>query len=165
MAVRRQLTLFAPPEASGPVEAVRQAVDPIQHRLIRAHVTLCREEDLVGCEAWQARLATGGLAPLSLRFGAAEAFSGHGLYLPCREGEAAFQTLREAVLGSAPLSRHRAHLTLAHPRNPRAPGNSLAAAAALGEGLWLTFPSVTLIEQTDGRAWRELETWRLGGGA
>lgn len=43
---RRQLSLFVPEPARGPVDAVRQALDPQQHALIPAHVTLCRESEL-----------------------------------------------------------------------------------------------------------------------
>ena len=54
------------------------------------------------------------------------------------------------------------HITLAHPRNPRAPGNSLAAArAALPERLDLRFDSLNLVEQHNGGRWRVLARARL----
>ncbi len=150
---RRQLTLFVPATAAGPLEDVRARVDPVQHRLIAAHVTLCREDDLEDLPEVLARLAAPGPGPLTLTFGPAEAFGGHGLLLPCVAGAAAFRQLREGVLGSARVRDQAPHLTLAHPRNPRAPGNSLAAAAALPAPLTLTFPAVSLIEQAPLEPW------------
>jgi len=49
--VRRQLTLFVAPEASSSIEAVCEVVDPVQSRLIRAHVTLGREGELAASAA------------------------------------------------------------------------------------------------------------------
>ena len=42
---RIQLTLFVPPPNAELIESVRRLVDPIQHQLIPAHVTLCREDE------------------------------------------------------------------------------------------------------------------------
>lgn len=160
---RRQLSLYVPAEAARELEAVRRVVDPVQHRLIPAHLTLCREDELEGLPPLGPRLAALGLGPLTLRFGAPQAFSGHGLLLPCVGGAPAFRRLREAVLGSSQVRDQAPHLTLAHPRNPRAPGNSLLAAAGLPEVLTLTFPVLSLIEQEGQAPWRVLETHRLGG--
>lgn len=50
--LRSQLSLFVPPIIGGDtrvdIEAIRCIVDPVQHRLIPAHVTLCREDELTG---------------------------------------------------------------------------------------------------------------------
>ena len=43
---RRQLTLFVPHAEAAPIEALRATLDPVQHALIAAHVTLCREDEL-----------------------------------------------------------------------------------------------------------------------
>ena len=56
------------------------------------------------------------------------------------------------------MRRASPHLTLAHPRNPVAAGNDLAAAAALRDGIVLRFDRAQRIEQVDGGAWRILET-------
>jgi 2'-5' RNA ligase len=49
------------------------------------------------------------------------------------------------------------HVTLAHPRNPRAPGNSLALALeSLPAPLELRFDSLNLVEQRDGGSWQVL---------
>lgn len=153
--VRLQLTLFVPRNVGADIEAIRHIVDPVQHRLIPAHVTLCREDELTGigqaeCEA---RIGEARHGPVTLQFGAPERFGGHGILLPCIGGTAEFQSLREVILGAERARPHAPHLTLAHPRNPKAPGNDLHSAASLRDGLSATFDVVHLIEQVDDAPW------------
>jgi len=159
--VRRQLTLFVPAAEARALEALRARLDPVQHGLIAAHVTLCREDELSDLAAIRARLAAGDLPAPALTFAAPEVFDGHGLLLRCVEGREAFRALRARVLGSTAVRDHAPHLTLAHPRNPRAPGNALLATPGLPERLTLTFPEVRLIEQEGARPWVELERFAL----
>lgn len=161
--VRKQLSLYAPGPEAISIEEIRETVDPVQFRLIPAHVTLCREDELTDLPPVRARLLDNRLAPVRLCFGGVEVFHGHGLLLHCREGEAAFHALREAVLGTTDIRAHRPHLTLAHPRNPKAAGNSYETAAKLPNPLEITFSSVFLIEQTDGGPWDVLERFPLRG--
>jgi hypothetical protein len=161
--IRRQLTLFLAGETAAAVEAVRRVVDPEQYRLIPAHVTLCREEELAGIpvEVLEARLAGGPGRRITLEFGPAELFDGHGIRLRCVAGGGEYQALREVVLGSREIARPRPHITLAHPRHPRAPGNSLETALAL-PARWRTRLSwVHLIEQESGHPWRRLAMFEL----
>ncbi|MFN8549193.1 MAG: 2'-5' RNA ligase family protein [Candidatus Eisenbacteria bacterium] len=114
---RRQLTLFATGEIAERIDAVRRVVDPVQHALIPAHVTLCREGELASLSAAEIekrvrRLARG---PLALRFGRAERFDEHGILLRCIDGQADYQRLRVALLGDPAIRENAAHLTLAHP--------------------------------------------------
>ena len=160
---RAQLSLFVPPEAARPIEAVREAVDPVQHGLIPAHVTLCREDELGDLAAVRARLRHAPFGPLLLRFGPPRRSHGHGLLLACTGGGERFRALRAHVLGSERIGDLSPHLTLAHPRNPRAPGNSLRATAALRGGVERAFPTVYLIEQGGGGPWRVLEAFSLPG--
>jgi len=166
---RRQLTVFVPQDDAPAIEAVRERLDPVQHRLIPAHVTLCREDELAQCspDAWRDRLAASGAeqgaAPIALTFGSATPFSGHGVLLPCIGGEPAFHALRVMLLGDTAIRRHEPHLTLAHPRNPRAPQNVPATYADLPSPLRLTFGTVCLIEQAGQEPWQVLETYTLCG--
>src|SRR5688572_16534176 len=84
--LRTQLSLYVPAALAAELAAVRRAVDPVQSRLIPPHVTLCREEDLVGLspDTVGARLA--GVGRLTLALGPAERFGGHGILLPCVAG-------------------------------------------------------------------------------
>jgi hypothetical protein len=160
---RRQLSLFVPEADAAGLEAARRALDPVQSRLIPAHVTLCREDELaqVSERDLLARLEPAGLAPITLTFGAPEPFAGHGILLNGTAGEAEYHALRERLLGTGARRAHP-HITLAHPRNPRAPGNSLERAARLLPGLRLTFSTVALIEQDEARPWRVLRSFALG---
>jgi 2'-5' RNA ligase superfamily len=154
---RAQLTLFVPAAGAGPIEAVRRMLDPVQFGLIAAHVTLCREDELVGLPLaqWQQRLALPAAQPLTLTFGAPKAFGTHGVLLPCVDGEVAFQALRRCVLGSDAIRHQAPHITLAHPRNPKAAANSVAAAAAgLGVHTVICFSTVSVIEQQGSAPWQ-----------
>lgn len=160
---RRQLTLFATGEIAKRIDAVRRVVDPVQHALIPAHVTLCREDELASLSPTEIekrvrRLAQG---PLALRFGRAERFDGHGLLLRCIDGQADYQRLRVALLGSAAIRQSAAHLTLAHPRNPASAGNSLSAADLLPAEFALRFDTFWLIEQRDGGPWTRCGEFRF----
>jgi hypothetical protein len=160
---RRQLTLFLAGENAAAVEAVRRVVDPVQYRLIPAHVTLCREEELEGFpfEELEARLAAGPGRRVTLDFGRAESFSDHGLKLRCVAGGGEYQALRQIVLGSKEIARPRPHITLAHPRNPRAPGNSLEAALTLPPRWQVRLSWIHLIEQEGVQPWRRLAMYEL----
>lgn len=158
---RHQLTLFVPAGAEPRLEPLRQQADPVQFALIAAHVTLCREDEIAEL-TWSVvcdRLARA--APLTLTFGPAQRFGGHGILLPCLEGAAAFQALRVQALGTSAIREPEAHLTVAHPRNPRAPGNEDALLGALAAPLTIAFREVALIEQRGARPWVVRETVRL----
>src|ERR1044072_4070467 len=97
---RTQLTLFVPEPSACDLEVVRQLLDPIQARLIRAHATLWREgeRDGLGRAELEARVRAFASGALTLRFGPPELFHEHGVLLPCVEGHEAFQALRRCVL-------------------------------------------------------------------
>jgi hypothetical protein len=159
---RKQLSMYVPPDAARDIEAVRAMVDPIQRRLIPAHVTLCREDELGELASVRARLRSAPFAPLTLRFGKPEVFFEHGLLLPCIAGQDRFRALREHLLASSQIRNQQAHLTLAHPRNPRSPGNS-PGNVSLPELIEITFSSIHLIEQDGNEPWQVLERYELRG--
>lgn len=160
---RRQLSMYVPHDAAREIEAVRRIVDPIQSRLIPAHVTLCREDELGDLASVLARLRGAPFKPLTLRFGKPVAFAGHGILLECVEGEDGFLALRQYLLASSRVREQKPHITLSHPRNPRSEGNSLNNASTLPEVIEVTFPGVYLIEQEGGRPWQLLEKYELRG--
>lgn len=162
-AVRRQLTLFVPDGAAPFLEPLRQDVDPVQFALIAAHVTLCREDEIadVALPALRRRLTHA--APLTLVFGPPRRFAGHGMLLPCIDGAAAFQQLRVRALDATAIRAPEAHMTLAHPRNPRAPANVDARFITLPERLTITFRNVAIIEQRSAQPWVVRATVALTG--
>jgi 2'-5' RNA ligase len=163
--MRNQLTLFVPLAASIQLEAARRLLDPVQAELIACHVTLCREDEITDTAAsvFWSRLATANAAAVTLKFGIPEAFHDHGILLPCISGEEGFRALRRSVLGSREIRYQSPHITLAHPRNPKAPNNSLANATRLKLEMTITFASVSLIQQVDISPWRVLEQYSLVG--
>lgn len=159
--LREQLTLFVPRVQGEPLEALRHALDPVQARLIAAHVTLCREDEIADLDRVLLFERLRGMGPLRLAFGPAERFQGHGIMLPCVAGEADFQAMRREVLGSAARG-HAPHLTLAHPRNPRAAGNLLLDTPGLPRHIAITFVAVSMIRQYGGQPWQQLGRMTLG---
>jgi 2'-5' RNA ligase len=160
---RRQLSMYVPQNAARDIEAVRKIVDPIQSRLIPAHVTLCREDELDALASIRSRLRSIPFEPLTLRFGRPQAFAGHGLLLECVEGEQRFRALRQYLLASSRVRDQKPHITLAHPRNPRSNGNSLSSTSTLPAIIEVTFPDIYLIEQEGGSPWQLLEKYELRG--
>ena len=162
--MRIQLSMYASSGVSTQLEDLRLLLDPVQRSLIPAHVTLCREEELTVpvLHELRGRLAHASTEQMTLVFGRAQAFGEHGILLPCIQGEPQFQALREQVLGRRPERHQTPHLTLAHPRNPKAPGNNIAHTALLPSELRIHFNNVRLIEQQDKGPWRVLDVFTLG---
>jgi 2'-5' RNA ligase len=164
---RRQLTLFVPEPERAALDALRSSLDPVQASLIPAHVTLCREDEIEHLDpaAVFTRVKSWAQGPLRLAFGGARVFNGHGVLLPCQHGSEGFHHLRQWLLQDQAAREHAAHLTLAHPRNPKAAGNTATTLAACPRALELQFPAVALIEQHGFAPWRVLQEANLGGTA
>lgn len=159
---RRQLSLYVPTHLAAAIEDVRERVDPVQTALIPAHVTLCREDELLlDFTAIERRLKSVPYAAPALTFGRPIKFSSHGILLPCVDGESQFRSLREYILGSQNAKELLPHMTLAHPRNPKSCGKSLEHALCLPETIHLVFPTIHLIEQEDARPWQVLNAFAL----
>lgn len=160
---RRQLSLYVPEHSAIALEVVRRTLDPVQHGLIPAHVTLCRDDEVANLSSSSVAraLSAPDVGPLTLSFGRPVTFDGHGVLLPCTSGEDQFALLRERLLGSASLRRQAPHITLAHPRNPQSLSYDLDCVLNLPSEIVLTLPVVSLIKQINGEAWRVLEEYRL----
>lgn len=161
---RRQLTLFAQEPWRAPLDALRRRLDPVQAELIGAHVTLCREDEIADLDAASllGRVRSWTEGPILLGFGPPTRFNGHGVLLPCVKGAEQFHRLRQWLLQKPDARVHDAHLTLAHPRNPRDAGNTDAAFPDCPQALRLALPVLTLIEQHGSAPWRPLAESRLG---
>lgn len=160
---RRQLSMYVPSAMSADLEELRRTLDPIQSRLIPAHVTLCREDEVhqLSESELRVRLSNTQLRPITLHFGRPELFADHGILLNCIGAVGDFRLLREHLLGSTTIREQRPHITLAHPRNPKSHGNSLANASRLPEPLSITFPTIQLIEQHGVQPWKVLQQFEL----
>lgn len=153
---RRQLSLFLSGAHAKRLERIRCIVDPVQAALIPAHVTLGREDEIQGVNTELLAMRAASAAPICLVFDKVERFSGHGIWLRCIDGQQSFSALRRHVLGAPEARDSIAHLTLAHPRNPRAAGNSIEA-VDLALPMTVVFDRVMLIEQpAAGERWTVL---------
>lgn len=165
MTQREQLSLYVPLPASDVLESVRRILDPVQHALIPAHVTLCREDELAGVQSdlLRRRLEQLPPGPLAMVFGTPERFDGHGVQLKCLDGDRAFQALRQHVLGNQLARRLPAHITLAHPRNPAPAVADLAAIERVTAPVRVEFRVVRWIRQQPGEPWEVVESFPLAG--
>ncbi len=150
--IRRQLTLFLDVLEASMIEAIRQEFNPEQYKLIKAHVTLCREDELVDIEKVMNNLENLRYEPFIINFGQPERFSnGRGVRLPAVDDDK-FQKLRRRVLmGVADVpKRHCAHVTLMHPRNSDCTDEIFQGIMGVSFPTKLMFDEVSLIEQEEG---------------
>ncbi len=157
MLVRRQATLFVSSQDRTAVETVRARFNPIQFGLIRAHVTLCREDEARDWDRLALRLRSLPAIEVAMSFGP-PVREGNLVYLPAISGRESFAALRHALLseGGAPPREHKAHITLIHPRNSTCSDAQLAELQTLCGPFSTVFREVSFIEQVDGGAWHEL---------
>ena len=84
------------------------------------------------------------------------------LFVPHSEsGEPEFAALRRHVLATDTVRPQTPHLTLAHPRNPKALGNALAAARSAA-ALTLRCDRLQWIEHVDQQSWSVVAVYPLG---
>ena len=150
---RRQLSLLLPEMPRAVVEPIRRRLDPIQHALIPAHVTLCRDDELPGMQELSERLTHLEGLPITMAFGRPEELQDGCVLLRQATGKEKFQALRHAILGPAARA-YGAHLTLLHPRNATGARHDLAAIARELAGLTVTFQTIALVEQQGCDPWQ-----------
>lgn len=149
---RRQLTLFLPPDKREVIESIRQKIDPLQHAMIPAHVTLCRDDELIPWQALGERLASLGQLSLTMRFGVPRVLLDGCVLMRPTLGAEPFQRLRQSILGPS-AKVLGAHITLLHPRHAAGAVYDLAELVARLPGVTITFHSIALIEQSGAGAW------------
>ena len=150
---RRQLTLFLPPAQQAIVEPIRQRLDPRQHALVPAHVTLCRDDELPSLDVVDRRLADLGAFAFTMRFSGPQRLADGAILLRPTLGTDSYQRVRQSILGSS-AKVHGAHITLLHPRHATDSTFDLSEIAPLLTGLTATFRIISLIEQCGQGPWR-----------
>lgn len=157
---RKQLTLFVPETFSGRIELVRSQFNPLQHQLIAAHVTLCREDEITDIETVIRNLKRQNLEHLSIHFGKVIRFSeGKGVLLPAINSDQSFKKLRQQIIESP--RNHEAHITLMHPRNSTCTDEIFSQIENYEFPETITFNEICLIEQEIGKVWKILERFPL----
>ena len=154
---RRQATLYLPPAYAAEIERLRAACNPAQHALIRAHVTLCREDEVHDWDELAKRLTAIGPVSVALAFGA-PVRDGDLVYLPATGSTASFDQLRASLLDrpAASIRRQAPHITLIHPRNGTCSDATFASILARCSPFDVTLRAVTLIAQVDDGPWQDL---------
>lgn len=159
-----QLTLFVDEKHSVAIEGIRQHFNPQQYRLIKAHATLCREDEIEPIEAVLYNLTKQILPKISISFGRAIRFSdGNGVLLPANDNLHSFRTLRSQVLHGiieAPRN-HEPHITLMHPRNSTCTEEIYQQIAKITLPSCITFEKISLIEQLDQGPWKIIQEFDL----
>ncbi len=147
---RRQASMFLADQFQ--IEALRHRYNPAQARLIPAHVTLCREDEVTDWDAFRTSLHS--LCPfeITLTFGL-PVREDNFVYLPVLKGLEDYQKFRRAVLRRE-AREHSPHLTLIHPRNGICTDQIFAdVSAAVFSPFQYTFREVMVIEQENGGVW------------
>ena len=160
MAVRRQATLYLPSPLRKNVESIRSRFNREQFDLIRAHVTLCREDDVSDWDEFASRLIAVGTIEVALEFG--EPVRDNNLvYLPAIGSNKSYDALRNLLLSTQSTlpRKHNPHITLIHPRNGICSDAAFDEIVSRYRPFSSTFRFVTLIEQVDGLRWQDLKTF------
>lgn len=161
---RIQLTLFVDEKQSAAIERIRQKFNPLQYRLIRAHVTLCREDEIESFDNVLYNLTSQVLPKISICFGKVTRFSeGNGVLLPVNDNLHSFRTLRSQVLYGiieAPRN-HEPHITLMHPRNSICTDEIFQQIIKINLPTIITFGKVSLIEQVEQEPWKIIQEFDL----
>jgi len=161
---RRQLTLFVSASEAKGIEQIRKTYNPIQHNLIAAHITLCREDEIENWEIIEQNLITLTQLPIIIQLDKVERFAaGKGVFIPAKKQQVAFDKLRKAILKGVieQPRKHHAHLTLMHPRNSTCTDPIFNKIKAVGLPKRIVFDTITLIEQENGGVWQKLKTYTI----
>ena len=153
------MTLYVPTPEKGRLEDIRKRFNPIQQALIATHVTLCRDEDNADWEKVRLRAESIGHFELTIRFGP-PIREGNLVYLPALDQTEQFDALRVRLLEDESCRKQEPHITLIHPRNGRCSLEDFdQICLMLHESFDVTFRSMTLIEQVNGSAWKDLQSF------
>ncbi len=161
---RLQLTLFLDKNQSKDFENIRKKYNPIQYELIKCHITLCREDELLDLNQLKFNLQNLQFEPLRLHFGEPQRFSdGNGVFLPVFGEAGLFQDLRRCILDRIIENprEHKAHLTLMHPRNSTCTDAIFQEITNTSLPKNLIFEKISLIEQINEEKWEVLEEFEM----
>ena len=158
--VRRQATLFL--RNIQLLENIRQEFNPEQARLINAHVTLLRGDEVFDWELIASKLRAIAPQTVTLNFGS-PLRNGNLLYLPCIGSTSEFHQLRDLLLNQAGTSvrKHDPHITLIHPRNGACTDAIFETVSAKFTSFSYTFDEISFIRQENGGVWETVERFEL----
>lgn len=161
---RRQLTLFVDEKQSAAIESIRQKLNPQQYRLIKAHVTLCREDEIEPIENVLHNLTNQILPKIVICFGGVIRFSDdNGVLLPANDNLHSFRTLRSQILHAIIETprNHEPHITLMHPRNSTCTDDIFQQISKVILPAVITFEKISLIEHIAQEPWKIIQEFDL----
>lgn len=138
------------------MEAVREKFNPVQHALIPAHITLCREQELKALEKVLERLTHLAFPSFSLPLGKPTRFhDANGVYLPITGDLTPFYQLRNILLQGIVSTPETPmpHVTLMHPRNSNCDDRIFDEICTYPFPGEITLDRISFITQLDGQAW------------
>lgn len=162
--IRRQLTLFIPADQSIIIEDIRRKYNPEQYQLIKSHITLCREDELRDITLIKQNLASQIFKGIVLSLESAKRFSeGKGVLIPVIDNNGEFQSLRREILKEVIDNPrlHEPHITLMHPRNSTCTDDIFEEIRKKQLPSVIRFDTISLIEQSNGGAWKILDEYAL----
>lgn len=156
MPTRRQVTLYLPESTSENIEAIRSRFNPVQAKLIYAHVTLCREDEVSDWDKLLAHLSS--VVPITLELAFSHVVRDGDLVYAVVENCDSFHQLRHEVLRmeSGTPRHHNPHLTLIHPRNGTCCDNMFRELKTKFKPFLARIESIAVIEQVNGGIWRDI---------
>jgi 2'-5' RNA ligase len=161
---RLQLTLFIDEQQQAIIEKIRMQFNPVQYGLIKAHVTLCREDELEQMDKVMLNLTMLNFKSISINFGKPVRFSdGKGVLLPVIGNNNNFHQLRTAVLQGVIKNprHHQTHITLLHPRNATCTDAIFEQIVQEEFPGKINFKRISLIEQVMENKWQLLKEFEL----
>lgn len=162
---RRQLTLFVDKSDASEIESIRKKFNPGQYQLIDSHVTLCREDEIENIAIILENLQQLDTPKITIQFGHVIRFdNGNGVLLPASGENEQYHQLRSKILEGSGVSikQHQPHITLMHPRNSNCTGEVFKEIQNANLPASLSFETISLIEQVDGRRWQIVKQYKLG---
>ena len=162
--IRKQITLFVVENQSLEIEKVREKFNIDQFKLIKAHLTLCREDELEQFEKVMINLNKLDFKSFFLKVGKPILFSSeNGILLPVIGNTEAFNVLRSEILnGIIENPRNQEpHITLMHPRNSICSNEIFTEIQNYNFPFQFKFDKVSLIEQVFGKKWNIIEEFKL----
>jgi 2'-5' RNA ligase len=165
--IRRQLTLFVEAKDAKNIEKIRQDFNPEQRKIIKSHVTLCRENEIEDLDQVITNLLRLAHTHITIEFGQVIRFNdGKGVLLPAKGDYVEFQDLRRLILPGLKDNAgiQQPHITLMHPGNSTCTHTIFRQIKKINLPVKLAFKCISLIEQEDGGQWKILQEFKCKEG-
>ncbi|WP_445737605.1 2'-5' RNA ligase family protein [Mariniflexile sp.] len=162
--IRTQLTLFVREIENFEIEKIRKTYNIEQYKLIKSHITLCRDDELNQLEKIKLNLEKLNFNSFFIYLGNPILFSnGRGVLIPIIGNHLEFQNLRRQILsGTNENPRNQEpHITLMHPGNSTCTNETFKIIQNTNFPAILKLDKINLIEQTNGDKWSILQEYKL----